>query len=75
MKAAVKSLLVLSIYAANALSAQAASLEHLNLLFNARQAAASNGTDTSNINWNISSSDNSALAQAPLAGTFYRGAS
>lgn len=73
MKAAVKSLLVLSIYAANAISAQAASLEHLNLLFKARQAEASNDTDTTNINWNISSSDNSALAQAPLAGTFYRG--
>ncbi|CBQ71352.1 related to beta-glucosidase [Sporisorium reilianum SRZ2] len=73
MKAAVKSLLVLSIYAANVLSAQAASLEHLNMLFHTRQADASNSTDSSSVNWNISSSDNSALATAPLAGTFYRG--
>ncbi|TKY87542.1 hypothetical protein EX895_003556 [Sporisorium graminicola] len=74
MKATVKSLLVLSIYAANVLSAQAASLEHLNLLFNTRQAQSDNQTDAVSINWNISSSDNSALATAPLAGTFYRGA-
>ncbi|KAJ9475867.1 Glycoside hydrolase [Pseudozyma hubeiensis] len=73
MKAVVKSLLVLSIYAANVLNAQAASLEHLNLFLNARQADTSNQTDASYPNWNISSSDNSALATAPLAGTFYRG--
>ncbi|SNX87795.1 related to beta-glucosidase [Melanopsichium pennsylvanicum] len=72
MKAGVKSLLVLSIYASNLLSAQAASLEHLNLLFHTRQAEASNETSTIFINWNVSSADNSALAKAPYAGTFYR---
>ncbi|UTT87911.1 hypothetical protein NDA17_002583 [Ustilago hordei] len=73
MKASVKSMLVLSIYAATALTAHAASLEHLNMLFHTRQAEAINETESSSLNWNISSDANSALATAPLAGTFYRG--
>lgn len=73
MMATVKSLLVLSIYAANVLGTQAASLEHMPFFLNTHQADASNETDYSFPQWNISSSDNSALAKAPLAGTFYRG--
>ncbi len=72
MKASVKALLVLGVYAAHT-GAQAASLEHFNMLMQTRQASSSNQTDTSTLSWNISSEANSALAQAPLAGTFYRG--
>ncbi|PWZ01809.1 hypothetical protein BCV70DRAFT_221559 [Testicularia cyperi] len=85
MKAIVRSLLLVSICAAGLLSqdAHAASLAQLDLLLARQAASQSNTTSTStgtgtgagntDPSWRISSEDNSALARAPLAGTFHRG--